>query len=73
MIDTIFGGIAVSSFATLLGYIIGSKGKMSVEDFDKHCKERQESCNAKVCIELGHLRNDLKEMKLDIKEILKSS
>lgn len=72
MIDLIVSGIAVGSFTGLLGYVIGSKDKLSTGNFNKICCERQAACANLVTAELDHIKNDQKEMKADIKTILKN-
>lgn len=70
-IEYILSGIAVALFAGLLGYIVGDKNKISGKKFDNICKERQASCSTHICSELEHIKEDQKDMKKDIKELLR--
>jgi len=60
-------GIIVALFSGILGILIGGAGKVSKET----CNNKRNSCNTIVCNELKHIKEEQKEMKLDIKELLK--
>lgn len=67
--ETTIGGIIVALFGALIGMIFGNRGKVSKDEFDKICKERQTSCTQHICSEIQHVRESQKEMKEDQKEV----
>ena len=74
MHDAILIGIIVAAFSALAGIAVGKLGKISREE----CESKRGSCTALICSELKHIkeeqvtvRNEQKELKVDIKEILK--
>jgi len=69
--ETILGGTVIGVVSSALGIFIGGKGKLPKEDFQRICNERQNSCSTHICSEIGHMKESQKEMKVDIKEILK--
>ena len=73
MTEVILGGIIVSMFTGLIGYIIGNRGTID----DDECGRRQRACSGIICSELSHIkeaqshmRDSQKIMKEDIKKIL---
>ena len=65
--EDIIKGIILAIIGTLIGIAVGGRNKMSRLE----CRERQQSCTLHVCSEIGHLREEQKEIKTDIKDILK--
>lgn len=64
--EYIFVGIIVAMFSALIGVTIGKRGKVS----EAECEGRQKACNTIICNELAHVKDDVSEMKKDIKTLL---
>lgn len=69
--EAIVGGILLSALSTSIGIAMGKDGKLSKEDFQRICAERQNACTQNMCAELRHIKEEQNEMKSDIKELLK--
>ena len=65
--ETVVGGFIITIFGTMAGLLIGGRNKVSKED----CRERQAACTTHICSEISHVATSQKEMKSDIKDILK--
>jgi hypothetical protein len=69
--EAIVGGVLLSALSTVTGIALGGRNKLSKEDFQRICSERQSACTHNMCIELKHIKDEQAEMKRDIKELLK--
>jgi len=70
-LEQVFGGIIIAVGGTGLGGLIFGKNKLTKEEFQELCSERQHHCTALMCVELKHLRESQEEVKRDMKAVLK--
>lgn len=71
IVEALVVGVLLSALSTSIGLAIGKSGKLSKEDFQQICTERQNACAQNMCSELKHIKEEQNEMKKDIKELLK--
>lgn len=60
--EQILGAVIIALLSGLVGKILGEHGKVSKLD----CEERQSGCMKIVCVELAHIKDELKEIKNSI-------
>lgn len=71
--EAIVYGVLLSALSTVSGIALGGRNKISKEDFQRICVERQASCTASMYLELKHIKEEQTEMRSDVKELLKRS
>jgi hypothetical protein len=70
-LEKVLSGSVIASISALGGFLLGGRNKISKEDFQRICNERQSACTHNMCIELKHIKEEQSEMKKDVKELLK--